>query len=107
MSIDVIPELPQFRYEELHEVCQYEATNQFLNAENKFMFYENEAGELRFYFNRLDAPLYAALVVKLSSPSNIKAFEFLKLVLEGVRLVKQCNKKGIEMANKIEKYLKS
>lgn len=105
MSIDEIPELPQFRYEELHEICQYEAMNQFLNAENKFMFYENEAGDLRFYFNKLDASLYAALIVKLSSPSNIKAFEFLKFVLEGVRSVKQATKKGHEIAVRIEKYI--
>jgi hypothetical protein len=105
MSIEEIPELPEFKSEELHEICEYEAMNQFLNATNKFMFYENQAGELRFFFGQLDAPLYAALVVKLSNPLYQKVYDFLKLAMEGVRMVKQCNKKGFERAVKVEAYI--
>jgi hypothetical protein len=105
IEIDEIPALPEFKQEELHEIDLYQAIGEFTNSSNKFMFYENSKGELRFFFEKLDAPLYAALVVKLSNPAHSKAYEFLKLVLEGVRLVKQSNKKGYDMAVKVEKYI--
>ena len=50
-------------------------------------------GNPRFYFHKLDENFFAAMVHYLSDLSNQKLYEFLKLVLEAVRLVKQNNKK--------------
>jgi len=56
-------------------------------------------------FDKLDHIAFANYVAVLSAPHNKKVFEFLKLVLEGVRMIKQENKKGFEMVLRIEKNL--
>jgi hypothetical protein len=54
----------------------------------------------------LDAAAYANYVAVLTAPHDKKAYEFLKLVLEGARIIKSEQKKGLEMALRIHTYLK-
>jgi len=69
------------------------------------MFFDTPTGENPFLFSALDAPLYAALLARLCSSKHEPAYNFLKLVLEGARLMKKGNKKGHEMAARIEKNI--
>ena len=63
-------------------------------------------GEIKLPFDQLSAPLYACMVVKLSNPQNAKVYEYLKLVLDAVYQMKKVNKKGHEMACKIEGFIR-
>ena len=105
MEIGEIPELPNFPETELFFVDEEFMISEFKKAKNKFVFYDNENNEPRFFFYRLDERLYAALVYILTQKKYVKLYEFLKLVLEGVRLMKQANKKGYETAVRIEKSI--
>ena len=67
---------------------------------------QQEEGNIKHSYTKLNAELYACLIASLANPSLTKVYEFLKLVMEGTRLVKQNNKKSFEMAVRIEKYLK-
>ena len=106
MEIDEIPELPNFSESELFFVNEEFMITEFKKAKNRFVFYDNEDNEPRFFFYKLDERLYAALVYTLTQKSHEKLYQFLKLVLEGVRLMKQANKKGYEMAVRIEKNIR-
>src|SRR5215204_2004316 len=105
MEIDEIPELPNLLESELFLVDEEFMINEFKKAKNKFVFYDNEHNEPRFFFHKLDERLYAALLYMLTQKRYEKLYEFLKLILEGVRLMKQANKKGYEMAVRIEKSI--
>jgi hypothetical protein len=103
MEIDEIPELPTFREDEIFDVeVSFE---EFRNAKNRIIMYEID-GEYRIRFDKLNAELYACLVAKISQPINTKLWEFLKLALEGVRMVKAENKKALERSIRIESYFK-
>ncbi len=101
MEYDEIPHLPYI--EDKNESFKYE---DLVKAKNKFIFYQDEQGIIKLSYSKLNAELYACLIASLANPSFIKVYEFLKLVLEDTRLVKQNNKKSFEMAVRIEKYLK-
>jgi hypothetical protein len=101
VEIDEIPELPTFIKDEIFDVeVSFE---EFKNAKNRLIMYEID-GEYRIRFDKLNAELYACLVAKISQPVNEKLWEFLKLSLEGIRLVRKEHKKSIEMAVKIERH---
>jgi hypothetical protein len=103
MEIDEIPELPAFKEDEIFNVeVSFE---EFKNAKNRLIMYEID-GAYRITFDELNAELYACLVAKISQPFNTKLWEFLKLALEGVRMVKTENKKAYERSIRIESYLK-
>ena len=57
-------------------------------------------------FDEIGLVLYACMVAKLSQHKYEEVYEFLKLVMEGARVVKTCNKKGFERAGRIEQCLK-
>lgn len=103
MHFDEIPKLPDIK--KLGEIEEEQALTEFREAKNKFMFYEKEAGDIRLLFNKMDAATYACLVAKLSHPFYKDVFEFWKLVAESARLLKTNTKKGIQVAEKIEKCL--
>jgi hypothetical protein len=62
-------------------------------------------GEIHFINKNLDGKLYANFLVALSNPLNHDVYEFLKLMIEGTRLIKQNTKQGRDCAVRIEKYL--
>lgn len=102
MEVDEIPELPTFKQEEIFDVeVSFE---EFKNAKNRLVMYEID-GEYRIRFDKLNAELYACLVAKISQPINEKLWQFIKLALEGVRLVKTENKKSLDLAIRVEKHL--
>ena len=101
MNYDEIPHLPFI--EDKNESFKYE---DLAKAKNRFIFYQDEQGNIKHSYSKLNAELYACLIASLANPSLTKVYEFLKLVMEGTRLVKQNNKKSLEMAVRIEKYLK-
>lgn len=101
MQFDEIPKLPEPLPHELKE--EYLNWQEFENANNRFILFDGHEGEPSLRFDRLNDTAYATDIAVLSAPHNQKAFEFLKLVLEGVRLIKQENKKGLEQAVRIEK----
>ena len=105
MEIGEIPILPNMSKIEQLKIDEKIFINEFKLADNKFAFYYNEKNEPRFFFNKLDAQLYASLVYILSMNSHEPVFEFLKLVLEGTRLIKQGTKKGYLTAVRIEKNI--
>lgn len=108
MQPDEIPQLPEIHPRKYEYEEQDVAIDQFKKANRKLMAYENEEGKFCFLFNKLDEIFYAEFVAVLSR--NEKRYEdiytFLKFCLEGVRLLKQCSKKALADAVRIEKYLK-
>ena len=107
MEIGEIPELPKFLQADLFDVSENLVNKEFAKAKTKFVFYDNVNGNPRFYFHKLDEIFFAAFVHSLSDLNNHKLYEFLKLVLEAVRLVKQNNKKEFLKAERIVKYIKN
>lgn len=105
MQYDEIPELPKILESEKYKYDEEFIINEFKKGKNKFIFYDTEYNEPRFFFKELDEQLYAALVYILSQNSNKKIYEFLKLVIEGVRFIKINNKKSYLSAVRIEKYI--
>jgi hypothetical protein len=106
MEMGEIPELPKFSQADLFDLSENIVNKEFATAKSKFVFYDNENGNPRFYFHKLDENFFAALVHYLSDLNHHKLYEFLKLVLEAVRLVKQNNKKGFLQAERIETFIK-
>ena len=106
MEIGEIPELPKFSQADLFDVSEAIVNKEFATAKSKFVFYDNVNGNPRFYFHKLDENFFAALVHYLSDWRHHKLYEFLKLVLEAVRLIKQNNKKAFDLAVRIEKSIK-
>lgn len=105
MHHDEIPKLPQPLPHELKEEnVSYE---EFENATCRFLLYEGMDKEPKVRFDKLDDTAYANYVAVLSQPWNAKAYEFLKLVLEGVRLVTQHKKKSFETVIRVEKFIQS
>jgi hypothetical protein len=91
MHYDEIPKLPEpLPYQIKEEELLFE---EFLHSKSRFILFEAEDGDPRLRFDKLDGLAYANYVAVLSAPHNKKAYEFLKLVLEGTRLIKQENKK--------------
>ena len=107
MEIGEIPELPKFSQTDLFDVSENLVNKEFATAKSKFVFFDNENGNPRFFFHKLDEIFFAAFVHYLSDLNNHKLYEFLKLVLEAVRLVKQNNKKEFLQAERIVKYIKN
>jgi len=108
MEIDVIPELPEIRIENYHTEDQGKALSEFILSKRKILIYENNEGQLCFYFKGLDHIFYASFVVSLSCNDALTEdiYNFLKLCLEGTRMIKQCTKKGHELAVRIENSMK-
>ena len=105
MINDEIPELPEIKERDLH-LCDLDfAVKELEKAQNIFLFYENERGELRLLFDKLSAPLYACMVVKLAQAKQQKVYEFLKLVLEAVYQIKRSSKRGFDKVCKIASIL--
>src|SRR5215204_3151005 len=104
MHHDVIPNLPEPKPYELKD--EEITWQEFEAAKSRFILFEAKDGEPMLRFDKLDHISFANYIAILSAPNNKKAFEFLKLVLEGVRLIKQENKKGLESALRIEKAIK-
>ncbi len=108
MQPDEIPELPGIKAENYPEEDQEFILCEIKKANRKLIFYEAEDGQFLCIFSKLDHIFYAQFLAVLSRPGNRfeDIFTFLKLCLEGVRLVKQCTNKGYENAVRIEKFLK-
>lgn len=108
MLPEIIPDLPKFNPNDYFQENETLAIEQFQKAERKIMFYENENGQLCVLFKKIDEKFYADFVVSLSRPDTRvrKLFDFLKLCLEGVRLVCLNTAKGFQNASRIEKHLK-
>lgn len=104
MHYDEIPKLPEPLPHELKE--EELLFEEFLSSKCRFLLFEAEDGESKLRFDKLDASAYANYVAVLSAPQNIKAYEFMKLVLEGIRLIKMENKKGLEAALRVERHFK-
>lgn len=104
MHYDEIPKLPEPLSHELKE--EELLYREFLSSKCRFILFEAEDGEPKLRFDKLNAAAYANYVAVLTVPYNKKAYEFLKLVLEGARLLLQQNKKSFEMAVRIEKNFK-
>jgi hypothetical protein len=103
MEFDDIAAFPTFREGEIHDS---ELTlEEFKSGKNRFIMYEID-GEYRIRFDNLSAACYACIAAKLSYREFEKLWEFLKLCLEGVRHLKKQNKKGLEMAVRIEKHIR-
>lgn len=103
MHFDEIPNLPEPKAYELKE--EEITWQEFETAKSRFILFEAADGEPCLRFDKLDHIAFANYVAVLSAPHNKKAFEFLKLILEGVRLIKQENKKGLHSALRIERFL--
>lgn len=108
MQPDVIPNLPNLDPSKYDYEDEDYAISDFIKADRKIMMYENKEGRLCILFNKIDEIFYADFVVSLSRPDKRvkELFEFLKLCIEGVRCVIQCNKKGHHTAIRIENYIK-
>src|SRR5688500_15741079 len=102
LSYDEIPKLPELDEEIKIEVDYSTMLEELPFAKHCFILYENEKGETRVYFNRLDHFMYANVVTNFSKPDYFPLFEFWKLAIEGTRLIRQEKRKGLEMAGKIE-----
>lgn len=107
MQPDEIPQLPDINPDDYYQEDEELAISQFCKANRKIMFYENENGQLCVLFNKIDDKFYANFVVSLSrsAPRVRKLYDFLKLCLEGVRLVCLNNAKRFQNAVRIEKHL--
>lgn len=107
MLREVIPDLPEMNSTDYFQEDENLAIAQFKKAERKIMLYENENGQLSVLFKKLDEKFYADFVVSLSrTDSRVKKlYIFLKLCLEGVRLVCLNSAKGFQNAARIEKHL--
>lgn len=107
MQVDTIPELPEIKDCDCPQEDLGIVLNEFVRAERKLIIYENENGEFRFFFNKLDDIFYANFLPALSRPGKYyeNIYNFLKFCMEGVRLMKQRNKKGLEGAARIGKHL--
>jgi hypothetical protein len=90
MEFDEVPELPTFKKGEIFdvEVCFEE----FKNAKNRVIMYELDR-EYRIGFDKLSVELHACSGRKNIPTRSNEVWEFLKLALEGVRLVKKQNNK--------------
>ena len=103
MQVDEIPQLPIFSNDEItNNEIDFE---ELKTAKNRFFVYETEKGEMRVKFDKLDGYFYSSIAHNFSKPFYHKIYEFLKLALEGVRLIKKENKKGAEMSLRIERHL--
>lgn len=107
MDHDVIPSLPEIRPDELQDECPDKHYRAFVNSPAKLMIYETEKGESEIVFSKLDERLFANMVAKLNYPDYLRVYNFLKLVLEGARLVMRNNQKAYDNAVRIEKYIKN
>ena len=106
MELGDIIELPKISEIERFDVDEIFISEEFNTAENKLVFYDKEQGECRLLYHKLDERLFASLVAQLSQSHDNKLYDFLKLVMEAVRLIKQGTKKGLLQAVWIEKYIK-
>lgn len=104
-SLDEIPELPWIKDGDMDYKTFETVLKDMHNSGNALMFYENDKGMLKHAFTDNLQTLYACMVVHLCQAENMKLWEFLRLVLEGVHQVKKCNRKGHESAVKIETVL--
>lgn len=104
-EFDEVPELPTYQKWEIYdEELTYQ---EFIKSKNRFIVYEKENGEVAVLFDKMNETLYACMVAKLSYPLFEKVVHFLKLVLEGVRLIKKQTKIDHEKVGQIEKYIKN
>ena len=99
MQYDEIHKLPEPLPHELKE--EELLYQEFSSANCRFILFEARDGEPKIRFDKLDACAYANYVAVLSAPHNKKAYEFLKLVMEGARLVllkkkNSLKEKGVE-----------
>lgn len=103
MNYDEIPGLPEPLPHELKE--EELLYQEFSSSKCRFILFASEDGEPKLRFDKLDASAYANYVAVLTAPHNQKAYEFLKLVLEGSRLILQQNKKDNKKAERVLEYL--
>lgn len=104
MHYDEIPNLPEPLK---HELKEEEMTwQEFQRAKSRFILFEAESGEPCLRFDKLDASAYANYVAVLSAPHNRKAFEFLKLALEGVRLITHEKRRSLETVSRVARCFK-
>lgn len=108
MRYDEIPDLPEIDQVEDFEEDQEVVLMELRNSKRKLIAFEKEDGTINVAFAGLDHIFYSEFIAGLSQPGklNDNVYTFLKLCIEGTRLIKQRNKKGFEAAVKIEKYLK-
>lgn len=108
MQADEIPQMPEIRKEDFPQVDLSENLKLFTKSRRKIMMYETDEGQFMLLFEGLDESFYAGFVACLSQPEpgKEKVFTFLKLCLEGTRLIKQNSKKAYNAALKIERGLK-
>lgn len=107
MDHDVIPPLPFFVKGELqndHINNHFEALKK---SESMLIVYETESGNTEILFKYLDERLFANMVAKLNDPLHLKVYEFLKLTMEGARLIKVNTKESYANAVRIEKHMKN
>jgi hypothetical protein len=100
-------EIPHINEPHPYELKWHEMEwEEFANATNRIMIYTALDGEPRIRFDHLGDDSYANFVAIVSQPHNKKFQEFLKLGLEGVRLVQVEKKKSFQQAIKVEEVLK-
>jgi hypothetical protein len=110
MQVDVIPyELPKIRKEDFPQENLNDVINGFLKSSRKIIMYESDDGQFVLAHEGLDDTFYAGFITSLSENKtrHIMLYNFLKLCLEGTRLVKQCTRKAFQTAVKIGKVIKN
>jgi hypothetical protein len=107
MQFDEIPILPEIRKEDFPEIELSQAYKGFEKAQRKIMMYETDEGQFMLCFQGLDDAFYASFVTCLSQPNSRhnKLYTFLKLCLEGTRLLKQFSQKTYQTAVRIQKAI--
>lgn len=73
---DVIPDFPEIKDSEMNVYDLSFALNELEQAQNIFMLYENKEGEIRLFFDKLSAPLFACRWLNSPSLNRKKCMSF-------------------------------
>jgi hypothetical protein len=106
MHYDEIPELPKLDPQQLYYMDREETAKEFLESNDSIIIYESKEGETRILFDDISQNLYCCLVTSLCQPHYNKLYEFLKLAIEGARLLRKQTKNDHKKVVLISKYFK-